>query len=126
MKQALLAAVCLAASVVAPAIRPNSDPVFAAIPVVVCQTSSGAAPVMPHSVPSEARVPAADRGLEVYSIVGGWFEILAPLGIIWPTGDHVVVLDERTCTHENGGESKNSRHNRASSVPRPRVDSTAR
>jgi hypothetical protein len=80
MKQVLLAAVFLVGSAVAPAIQPRTD-LVTSVPVVVCETSSGGAPVMPYPVPSEARVPTADRGMEVYSLVGGWFQILAPQGM---------------------------------------------
>jgi hypothetical protein len=50
----------------------------AAVPVVVCDTSSGGPPLTPAPLPSNADVPVGDRNLEVYSLVAGSFQVLAP------------------------------------------------
>ena len=50
----------------------------ATVPVVVCDTGSGGLPLTPAPVAVSAKVPAADRDLEVYSLVAGSFQVLAP------------------------------------------------
>ena len=50
----------------------------ATVPVVVCDTGSGGGPVTPEPLPATTKVPAAGRGMEVYSVVGGFFQVLAP------------------------------------------------
>jgi hypothetical protein len=48
------------------------------VPVVVCYTTNGGVSLTPAPVPASAQVPAADRNLEVYSLVAGSFQVLAP------------------------------------------------